>query len=330
MNLSRNNRVSISNVYNEYNEFISKTPPTRLSPNNPVVVNDGTYENICPGGIVVDPLDSTKFIFYCGEFFGSTTVGARISYFIGNLTDPYTLGSRQGIALAGTPSTDDQNGTRFGCVLNVNGVIYYWYVGVSATYKWRIFLATSSDGRVFTKQGMVLDFNNVDEKSISDPSIVYFNGVFYMIYTCWDGLTSPPNNNPGKSTIGLKSATSTDGINWTKGNLVLIAPGINGTFDDNNAEGGQLLRFQEKWVILYNANDGTLWSIGITTGVGFDRKFSIGSLFFSAAAPTAWDDRLVAVPLVYDFPSGTVMYYQALSLTDPLAIDVGAANLIIT
>jgi predicted GH43/DUF377 family glycosyl hydrolase len=294
---------------------------------NPVLTNDGTYTNTCPAGIITDPQDPARFLFYRGEFLGYITVGARISLFSGNLSDPYTITTENAVVLQGSESYDI-NGCRFGCVLRHGAKIYYYYVGIDASYDWRICLATSTDGRTFTKQGVVLDFNNVDEKSVSDPSIYIEDGTWYMIYTGWDGLTSPANNNPGESKIGIKLATSNDGITWTKTETTLVPLGSAGSYDDNNVEGGQLLKYGSTWTILYNANDGAEWSIGIAYREEINSQFIKKTTRFFQKAATGWDSHHVAVPFIHDFDGQQVMYYQAGTSPNPDEIDdIGAADI---
>lgn len=271
-----------------------------------------TYINLCPGGIIEDPLDASKFLFYTGEFTGYTTVGARIGMYICNKIDPYTISNRYGVVLQGGESYDI-NGSRFGCVFEEAGTVYYYYVGIDASYKWRICLATSTDGRAFTKQGVVMDYNDVDEKSVSDPSIVFENGVYYMAYSSWNGIGTYPNNNPGQSKIGIKIATSTDRINWTKLEKVVVPLGTTGEIDVNSIEGGHLDRMGDMWVILYTCN-GANWSIGMAYSPNINSvftKYSKTVPYLDKGAAAAWDDVLVAVALLYDFTGQQVMYYQA-------------------
>lgn len=314
----------------DFNYFL-RSVPTRLDPNLPILVNDGVYENTCPAGVATDPLDPTKFLFYRGEFFGSISVGARISLFIGDKTDPFSLGTTQGVVLAGTPGTYDENGCRFGTPVVANGIIHYFYVGIDALFKWRICLATLTDGRIPIKYGVVLDFNGIDELSVSDPSIIYEDGWYWMVYTVWDGATAPANNNPGRSRVGMKLAKSQDLFNWTKTETVVIPRGTGGEFDDTNIEGGQLLNYNGNKVILYNANDGTIWSIGMAYSRNVNAAFrKVTTNPWFSASVSGWDDFLVACPLICNFSNKQVMYYQALSQSDPLAIDIGAINLVIT
>ena len=316
-------------------DFITRTL-VRYDSVNPVLLHTDPYENSCPAGIVTDPLDHDKFIFYRGEFLGSISVDARVTYFIGDKSDPFDLGTLQGVILApGGSGSVDENGARFGCVLEVGGIIYYYYVGIDASYTWRICLATSTDGRTFTKQGVVLDVT-VEEPSVSDPVIIYYNGRLEMAYTIWSGpVDSQPNHNPGFSNEGIKLATSTDFTSWTREDVALIPIGPSGSFYDNNVEGGQLFKFNYTYAYFFNANDGSplfTWTIGVgytpwpNTDDPLTNRFYIRPTtpFFGPCA-TCWDDRVVAVPLLHLFPSGWVMYYQAYTNGSD-DIDIGAAT----
>lgn len=323
---------SIQRTSNKWpiNDFLGKVP-TRQSPNNAVLVHGATYINIAPGGIWDDPSDSSRVIFSMGEFTGFTTVGCRIGYYLIDKSDPYTFSARQGTLLAGTPATDDENGCRFGCVVIHEGNIHYFYVGISPTFEWRIFRATSTDGINFTKQGLVLDFDGVVEFSVSDPSIVYdeVSGKWWMAYSSWDGVGTPANNNPGSSKVGIRLAWSTDLINWTKTGTTVLPLGTSGAIDDNNIEGAQLLMIGSKKVLLYTCNDGSIWSIGLATGDSWETVFIKKPTAWFSRSPTGgdWDDALVAVALVHSFPSGDVMYYQGFAGGSE-ELDIGAADLI--
>lgn len=313
------------------NDFLAKVP-TRLTPNDAVFVNDGTYVNLCPGGIWDDPSDSSRLIFSIGEFLGFTTVGARIGYCYVDKDDPYTLGARQGSLLVGTPSTDDENGCRFGDKVVHEGTIHYFYVGIDASFNWRIFRATSTNGTTFAKQGLVLDFDTgAGEFSVSDPSIAFeaSTNKWWMTYTVWNGVGVPlPNNNPGSSKVGIRLAWSTDLINWTKTGITAVPLGASGAIDDNNVEGGQLTMIGSKKVILYNANDGAIWSVGITMSdkweTGWQKR---ATPWFQKAAGGQWDDSVVATAYIHSFTSGDVMYYQGYGGVAE-ELDIGAADLI--
>lgn len=312
-------------------DFISRTL-VRYDSANPILDADVSFPNSCPAGIITDPTDANQFIFYRGDFTGDTSVDGQVSYFIGDNSDPFTLGTVQGVAIApGGSGSIDENGARFGAVIVVDGTVYYYYVAIDASYTWRIALATSTDGRTFTKQGVVLDVTG-PEPSVSDPIVNYYNGKIEMGYTVWSGaVDSRPNHNPGFSNIGFKLATSTDFTTFTREGSTLIPLGPGGSFYDNNVEGGQIFKFDYTYAIFFNGNDGSLWHLGVgylpwpKTEQTLTGRFYVRSTAFFSGCATCWDDGTIAVPLLHIFPNGMyVMYYQAEE--GPTFINIGAAT----
>lgn len=260
--------------FTAYEEFMHCIPPTPYV-SNPILLHTGLWTNTCPAGMIVDPLDATKFIFYRGEFKGPTTVEARIRLFTGGtFDDPYDLGTDQGLVFQGSESYDAQ-GCRFGCPVHISGsTVWYYYVGVDASLDWRICRATSSDGgRTFTKQGVVLDFNGTTEFSLSGPSIFIENGTWYMAYTVWDGIAGT-DNNPGDSKGGIWLATSSDGISWTKTGTQLVTLG---TLD--NVEDCLLTKFNDVYTIIYNCDTNSNdWEMRIATSMVINATFQKNNL----------------------------------------------------
>lgn len=312
--------------------FLSRRP---RHPITYTLLHDATYVNTCPAGMIEDPLDSSKMLFYRSEFLGPTTVGGRISLYTFPKTDPYTL-TFDSLVLVGSESSYDINSCRFGCPILAGSELRYYYVGVDSVYKWRICMATSTDGRSFTKQGVVLDYNDVDEKSISGPNIYIYEGTWYMIYSGWDGVGSFPNNNPGASRIGIKLATSSDGITWTETGTVLIPLGGVGDYDRGRVEDGILFRIENTWFIMYTGRAGDpstssgQYSIELAYNSG-DINSAFTKVTQSYFPPRAgmWDAYLTACPYVYDFNGELIMYYQSgngVPVTD--AFSIGAARII--
>ncbi len=300
-----------------YEEFIQSVVPTPYV-SNPILIHPVTYTNTCPAGMLIDPLDPTKFIFYRGEFIGPTTVGARIRLFTGgDLDDPYNLGTDQGLVFTGS-ETYDLNGCRFGqpIIHPSNGQVWYYYVGVdnTAALDWRICRAISTDGgRTFTKQGVVLDFNNTNEKSLSGPSIIIENGTWYMAYTAWDGIGGT-DQNPGDSKLGIWLATSTDGITWTKTNTNIVT--ITG-FD--NVEDCLLRKLNDTYVIVFNAD-----LVSNTWGM-YVAESTVINATFTKVKKNKFDG--VACPNILRFNDGfEYFYYQ--DNTAPATNDIFVAKLI--
>lgn len=82
-----------------------------------------------------------------------------------------------------------------------------------------VFLATSTDGETFTRQGKVLARSaapSFDQDGITEVAVIEDGGTLYMIYTGWH--TQSPTFNGGNPAIYCCKATSIDaGRTWTKG-----------------------------------------------------------------------------------------------------------------
>lgn len=105
-------------------------------------------------------------------------------------------------------------------VVEKNGVLYMWYNGATGNHWEGIGLATSVDGRVWTKYAnnpvFVPDQTGWDSHEVATPTVVFLNGVFIMLY---QGMATP-----GPCWFGV--AYSQDGIQWTRASSQSVfAPG---------------------------------------------------------------------------------------------------------
>lgn len=95
-------------------------------------------------------------------------------------------------------------------VAEKNGVLYMWYNGATGNHWEGIGLATSVDGRVWTKYAnnpvFVPNQTGWDSHEVATPTVVLVNGVFIMVY---QGMATP-----GPCWFGV--AYSQDGIQWTR------------------------------------------------------------------------------------------------------------------
>jgi predicted GH43/DUF377 family glycosyl hydrolase len=205
---------------------------------------------------MVDPLDATKKIFWRGNFVLGGSTSAYIDLFVGsNENDPYNLGTKYGDVLVPSNPAYDSQGIRFGFPIRVGSEVWYYYVGVDSLYVWRICRAVSTDGgRTYTKTGPVLAPDMVTEFGVSGPSIFIEGGVWYMSYTAWSGPVNGGGlHDPGTSTVGIKLATSTDGITWTKTGTFIVPFAAPYT----RTEDGQFYKLGDKYFFLHNATIGT-------------------------------------------------------------------------
>ena len=120
----------------------------------------------------------------------------------------------------GASTTWDDEGVFEPCAVFAKGKYYLFYTGYSGS-EYAIGLATSSDGKAFSKVGStpVLVKNPTggtpDVTEVRDPFVIFENGTFKMWYT---GVNS--------GTPSICYATSTSGTSWTRhaSNPVLTKP----------------------------------------------------------------------------------------------------------
>lgn len=133
--------------------------------------------------------------------------------------------SKRGTVLS--PSTNWEGGTDGeispNSIIIENGTYKLWYHSFGSDRKRRIGYATSSDGLNWTKYPTpILDVGpagSADDLYVVEPRVFKLGNQYRMYYgvnRAADGLDA------GKSY--LMHATSSDGINWTKGNQVLFGP----------------------------------------------------------------------------------------------------------
>lgn len=109
-----------------------------------------------------------------------------------------------------------------------NGTYRMWYGGCTPSYGCSIILAMSSDGKHWTKDGVVLSPLGGNESIVGYPSVVKVGGTYWMYYT---GIGGSPQ---------IFAATSPDGIVWTRRGLVL-SNGSSGSPDATGAFAPQVL-----------------------------------------------------------------------------------------
>ncbi len=112
-------------------------------------------------------------------------------------------------------------------IFNDGNLYHLFYAAEDASAIWRIFHATSSDGLVWNKTGLVLDVANDpsqwDYGWVSADAVLNINGQFVMAYNAGSTRATAPLGEPSPSGCGL--AYSTDLQHWTKysGNPVLAS-----------------------------------------------------------------------------------------------------------
>jgi predicted GH43/DUF377 family glycosyl hydrolase len=151
------------------------------------------------------------------------------------------------------------------CVLYDGGIYKMWYRGYNGSDS-RILYATSVDGVVWNKEGIVLEEGNpgdYDDGLVNSPKVINDSGEFKMWYMGNDG-----------STDRILYANSTDGINWLKQGLALsdtsVAP--NSVIKENGIYKMWYQQLSGSWRIYYATSlDGITWN---KQGLAVDRGAS--------------------------------------------------------
>ena len=136
-------------------------------------------------------------------------------------------------------------------VIKVGSEYWMWYSGSDGS-RYQILLATSSDGLVWTKRGVVVGVGppgSPDDQHTYAPSVLIRSGTFYM----WYGAFGSPN--PGRRSVLL--ASSTDGVSWTKQGVVLT-PGPSGSIDEVGVDTPSVRVVGGQYEMLYGAVDSAI------------------------------------------------------------------------
>jgi hypothetical protein len=109
-------------------------------------------------------------------------------------------------------------------VIEDGGMFKMWYSGddFDPPFSTRFFYATSPDGYVWTRQGMVMNIGHegrYDLGGLNYPFVMKEGGVYKMWYSGWDG-----------SYYRIIYTTSVDGITWTSPTMVMDR-GPSGSYD---------------------------------------------------------------------------------------------------
>lgn len=185
-----------------------------------------------------------------------------------------------------------------GSALLADGNWMYWYQGGRVP---RIGLATSADGKTWTKRGEpVLDAGprgSWDERGVADPYVVRIGGVFYMYYLGQDRAR--------RQRLGV--ARSEDGLRWAKlrSNPVLEL-GEYGAFDETGLGEPAVWAEQGSYWMLYTARDKREWRrLGLARsqdGVRWQRVSTKPVL----SGDADWNRKVVCDPTVLPADDGGV------------------------
>jgi predicted GH43/DUF377 family glycosyl hydrolase len=207
--------------------------------------------------------------------------------------------TRVGLILSPDPKTwEGDYIAANGSTLVSEGKWFHWYQGGRVP---RIALATSSDGKSWTKHGEpVLETGprgSWDERGVADPYVIRVGDEFYMYYLGQDRAK--------RQRLGV--ARSTDGVRWVKlrSNPVLEI-GEFGAFDETGLGEPAVWAEQGSYWMLYTARDRNEWRrLGLARsqdGVSWERVATKPVLVGEAD----WNRQVVCDPTVLPADGGGV------------------------
>jgi|GEM_PF-2410040 len=204
---------------------------------------------------------------------------------------------------------DDDSSWTYCNSVQYNGTGYrMYYAGYSGSVQ-KIGLATSDDGKTWTKYASnpVLDVGtsgNWDSKHVAASYVMLDGTTYKMWYIGYDGANWK---------IGY--ATSSDGFSWSKysGNPVLTI-GSNGAWDDNMVLDPCVLKDAEGYKMWYAGEDGSTQRIGYATSSdGISWTKYANNPVLTLGANNNWDDVHVTIPCVLNMSGTYRMWYSGYS-----------------
>jgi DNA-binding MarR family transcriptional regulator/predicted GH43/DUF377 family glycosyl hydrolase len=138
-----------------------------------------------------------------------------------------------------------------------NGIYNMWYHGLASVK--RIQYATSSDGKIWNKEGVVLDIGStgsLESDSVFSPSVILDEcNIFHMWYTGSDGTFDR-----------IFYASSFDGKSWFKQGLA-VGVGPFGSYDSSSALESTVLKdwdgFYKMWYIGSDGNNNRMMAASL-------------------------------------------------------------------
>jgi hypothetical protein len=148
-----------------------------------------------------------------------------------------------------------------------------------------------------------------DGDHVSQSSVIIDKGIYYMYYSYRHDSTD--------ILPGIRYATSTDGITWTKadaGNI--ISRGSAGSPDSKYFEWKQCFKAFNKYILIWEAFNGTQWAICMASAdkpEGPWTKSRKNPIFRPSDVKGTFDELFVATPAFYFFDEKWYLYYQGAS-----------------
>ncbi len=222
--------------------------------------------------------------------------------------------TRQGVVVApGLAGSSDASGVTYEDVLLLGSTFQMWYSGLGSSGNYAIHHASSSNGKNWTPDGVVISASSEGVSgSVYAPSVLWDGGQFRMWFTHYDGVHT-----------WIRYATSGDGLSWMSRGVVLspVADGI----DNGGPRMPDVLRVGTEFLMWYTCvgtSTGQICQARSTDGANYTRE----GVVLGPDPSLPGENRGLALPEALPLsPNSYRIFYSAAGTTGQIysALSVG-------
>lgn len=164
-----------------------------------------------------------------------------------------------------------------------------------------------------------------DNDAIYSPTVIYENGVYKMIYV---GHAYTDTSKIPQGGVYLLSATSPDGITWTKGATPIAGPGKLSGWQSEVAEPYLIKKAAGSYLLFYTGISGEERAIGVATATNPAGPWKFGTKPILKKGPAgAADEHQVLAPAAYLNGDQLTLWYLAANKSEALSIGRATGSL---
>jgi hypothetical protein len=287
--------------------FFGMLPVTRVQ-STPVIAHTSGFTNL--GDPFVFTVNGVLNVFYTKYVDGSGDFPQIVRRpIVGDVLSVASYGSELAVLSNGGSGAWDSWGIRLNSIIDDgSGILKLYYTGCSTSQGgnayWSIGLATSTDGGItWTKRSTPVLSPSGSLISVESASVLLHKGTYYMYH----GYRTASQILPG-----VMVATSSDGIAWTEGDVILHT---GNAYDAQYIEHHQILFYQGLFILLYESDNatGTLWTINAAYSPNPTdpfTKYVNNPIFTPSGYSGTFDITQVATPFLFQLNGVWYMFYQ--------------------
>jgi hypothetical protein len=207
----------------------------------------------------------------------------------------------------------DDSGVVPGCILNIGGKKYLYYLGwnLGVTVPWRnsIGLAEWNEAeKKFVKCGEapIMDRSNIDPFSLSYPFILPHNGKYLM----WYGSNLGWGKDQESMKHVIKKAESNDGLTWTRTGKICI-PLLH---KNEYAVSKPSVVFEngifKMWYCYRGQEKADKYRIGYSESMDGDNWIRKDEMAGIDVSPGGWDSEMLCYPFIFDHKGRRYLLYN--------------------